>query len=57
MAVRSSEIINRLGNSSVYFGCIILEIHLMIQRHSIDFALGPISFFIISQMLPLEVLS
>ncbi len=34
----------------------ILEMHLMLQRHLTDFALGPIPFFVVGQMLLLEVL-
>ena len=33
-----------------------LKIHLMLQRHSTDLALEPISLFDVGQMLPLEVL-
>lgn len=40
----------------MYSSCMILEMHLMIQRHLTDSALRPISFFIVGQMLPLKVL-
>jgi len=39
----------------VYFDCMILEMHLIVQGHSTDFALRPISFSMVGQMLPLEV--
>jgi hypothetical protein len=40
----------------VHTVCVILEIHLMPQRHSIDLAPDLISAFDIGQMLPLQVL-
>ena len=36
--------------------CVILEMLLVLQPHSTDLALEPISFFDVGQMLPLEVL-
>jgi hypothetical protein len=44
VAVHLLEVIKGLGDSSVYFDYMALEIHLMIQGHLTDFAVRPISF-------------
>jgi hypothetical protein len=44
------------GYSSVDTQCVILEMLLVLQPHSTDLALEPISIFDVGQMLPLKVL-
>jgi len=41
----------------MYSDCIILKMHLILQKHLIDFALRSIFFFIVDQMLLLKVLN
>jgi len=54
--MRSRYIIKLLGNGPVDGLCVILKMLLVLQPHSTDFALEPIPFFDVGQMLPLEVL-
>ena len=54
--MRSWYIIKVLGNGPMDGLCVILEILLVLQPYSIDFAPELIPFFNVGQMLPLEVL-